>query len=94
MRRSHPGAAAKVFGVLAGKRVNIDMISTSPIKIPCVIDWDRVEDAVQVLRSAFELSGEDTIAGKEPFRASWRHRRQRGATDRAGGSSPTREHAW
>ncbi len=36
--RSHPGVAAKVFGVLADEGVNIDMISTSPIKISCVID--------------------------------------------------------
>ena len=39
--RSHPGVAAKVFGVLASEGVNIDMISTSPIKISCVIDRDR-----------------------------------------------------
>jgi aspartate kinase len=67
--RSHPGVAAKVFGVLAGEGVNIDMISTSPIKISCVIDRDRVEQAVQVLHSAFELSGEGTIAEEEPFGA-------------------------
>ena len=68
--RSHPGVAAKVFGVLAGEGVNIDMISTSPIKISCVIERDRVERAVQALHSAFELSGEGTIADEEPFRAS------------------------
>jgi aspartate kinase len=60
--RSHPGVAAKVFGVLANEGVNIDMISTSPIKISCVIDLDRVEHAVQLLHSAFELSGEGTVA--------------------------------
>ena len=65
--RSHPGVAAKVFGVLAGEGVNIDMISTSPIKISCVIDRDRVERAVQALHSAFELSGEDTVRVEEPF---------------------------
>ncbi len=68
--RSHPGVAAKVFGVLAREGVNIDMISTSPIKISCVIERDRVESAVQALHSAFELSGEGTIAVEEPFRAS------------------------
>ncbi|MCW3069351.1 MAG: aspartate kinase [Solirubrobacterales bacterium] len=67
--RSHPGVAAKVFGVLAGEGVNIDMISTSPIKISCVIDLDRVEQAVQLLHSAFELSGEGTVAEEHPFRA-------------------------
>jgi len=65
--RSHPGVAAKVFGVLAAEGVNIDMISTSPIKISCVIDRDRVERAVQALHSAFGLSGEDTVGVEEPF---------------------------
>ena len=60
--RSHPGVAAKVFGVLAEEGVNIDMISTSPIKISCVIDVERVPNAVRALHSAFELSGEDTVA--------------------------------
>jgi aspartate kinase len=67
--RSHPGVAAKVFGVLAEEGVNIDMISTSPIKISCVIDVDRVESAVQALHSAFAL-GEGTVAVEEPTRAS------------------------
>jgi aspartate kinase len=67
--RSHPGVAAKVFGVLAREGVNIDMISTSPIKISCVIARNRVERAVQVLHSAFELSGSDTIGEEEPFKA-------------------------
>jgi aspartate kinase len=67
--RSHPGVAAKVFGVLAEERVNIDMISTSPIKISCVIDVERVESAVRALHSAFGLAGEGTIAVEEPFRA-------------------------
>jgi len=67
--RSHPGVAAKVFGVLAGEGVNIEMISTSPIKISCVIDRERVSDAVQALHNAFELAGEGTIAQEEPFRS-------------------------
>jgi aspartate kinase len=63
--RSHPGVAAKVFGVLAGEGVNIDMISTSPIKISCVIERDRVERAVQALHSAFQLEGPGTVAEEE-----------------------------
>ena len=59
--RSHPGVAARVFAVLAGEGVNIDMISTSPIKISCVIARDRVDRAVQALHSAFELSGPGTV---------------------------------
>jgi aspartate kinase len=68
--RSHPGVAAKVFTVLADEGVNIDMISTSPIKISCVIDKDRVPQAVQALHGAFELAGEGTIAEEEPFRGA------------------------
>jgi aspartate kinase len=67
--RSNPGVAARVFGVLADEGVNIDMISTSPIKISCVIARDRVEQAVRALHSAFELSGPDTIKEEEPFGA-------------------------
>jgi aspartate kinase len=67
--RSHPGVAAKVFDVLAREGVNIDMISTSPIKISCVIGRERVERAVQILHSAFGLAGEGTVAVEEPFGA-------------------------
>jgi aspartate kinase len=67
--RSHPGVAAKVFAVLAGEGINIDMISTSPIKISCVIDRDRVPDAVRALHGAFGLEGEGTVAVEEPVRA-------------------------
>jgi aspartate kinase len=67
--RSHPGVAAKVFDVLAREGVNIELIATSPIKISCVIDRDRVPQAVQLLHSAFELSGPGTIDEEEPFTA-------------------------
>lgn len=65
--RSHPGVAAKVFAVLAQEGVNIEMISTSPIKISCVIDPQQVDLAVRALHSAFELSGEGSISVEEPF---------------------------
>jgi aspartate kinase len=64
--RSHPGVAAKVFEVLGGEAINIEMISTSPIKISCVISADRVPDAVRVLHQAFEL-GEDAVAPEDPM---------------------------
>ncbi|MFI5005493.1 MAG: aspartate kinase [Solirubrobacterales bacterium] len=66
--RSHPGVAAKVFKVLAAEDLNIDMISTSPIKISCIIPRERVESVVRALHAAFELSGPDTIRAEEPFR--------------------------
>ncbi|MGB0871891.1 MAG: aspartate kinase [Solirubrobacterales bacterium] len=53
--RSHPGVAAKVFTVLGQQGINLEMISTSPIKISCVIDGERVADAVKALHDAFEL---------------------------------------
>ena len=57
--RSHPGVAAKVFQTLGEKEINIEMISTSPIKISCVIAADRVPDAVRALHDAFELGKEE-----------------------------------
>jgi aspartate kinase len=53
--RSHPGVAAKVFQTLADEEINIQMISTSPIKISCVIGADDVPQAVQALHEAFDL---------------------------------------
>ncbi len=66
--RTHPGVAAKVFGTLAQEGINIEMISTSPIKISCVIDREHTERAVQALHAAFEL-GPGTIGTEEPFGA-------------------------
>jgi aspartate kinase len=54
--RSHPGVAAQVFETLAAREINIEMISTSPIKISCVIRSDSVPEAVQALHEAFQLS--------------------------------------
>jgi aspartate kinase len=64
--RSHPGVAAKVFEVLGGEGINIEMISTSPIKISCVISADRVPDAVRALHQAFDL-GADAIKPEDPM---------------------------
>jgi aspartate kinase len=67
--RSHPGVAAKVFAVLAGEDVNIEMISTSPIRISCVIPREHVDSVVQALHSAFGLSGPETIVSEQTFAA-------------------------
>ena len=53
--RSHPGVAARMFRTLADEKVNIRLISTSPIKISCMVRRDEVERAVQALHAAFEL---------------------------------------
>jgi aspartate kinase len=56
--RSHSGIASKLFKALADEGINIMMISTSEIKVSCVIDSKYTELAVRVLHEAFELSGE------------------------------------
>ena len=53
--KSHPGVAATVFSALAGAGINVEMISTSTIRISCVVKEEHVEDAVRVLHAAFEL---------------------------------------
>jgi aspartate kinase len=65
--KSHPGVAAKVFSTLGDEGINIHMISTSPIRISCVVANERVPDAVRALHGAFELSGPDTIRPEQPF---------------------------
>jgi aspartate kinase len=64
--KSHPGVAAKVFSTLGTEQINIEMISTSPIKISCVIRGDKVPQAVRALHSAFDL-GEGEIKPERPF---------------------------
>jgi aspartate kinase len=56
--RDTPGYAARMFGVLAERSINIDMITTSGIGITCVIEEDAVSDAVRALHAAFELDQE------------------------------------
>jgi aspartate kinase len=63
--RSHPGVAAKVFSTLADEGINIEMISTSPIKISCVIRAEAVPQAVRALHDAFGLEG--AAVQHEPF---------------------------
>jgi aspartate kinase len=53
--RSSPGVAAMMFKTLADLGINLDMISTSPIKISAVIAKSRVDEAVRVLHDVFEL---------------------------------------
>jgi len=56
--KTHPGIAAKMFEVLAAEGVNIEMISTSTIRISCVVGEDDVERAVRALHAAFGLDKE------------------------------------
>ena len=51
--RSHPGVAAKMFETLAQAGINIDMISTSEIKVSVTVDLAKGEDAMRVVHAAF-----------------------------------------
>ncbi len=56
--KSHSGVAAKMFSTLANENINIRLISTSEIRISCVIEEKYSELAVRVLHSAFGLDKE------------------------------------
>jgi aspartate kinase len=59
--KSHPGVAAKTFTVLGDAGVNIEMISTSPIKISCVVREEHVQMAVKQLHTAFGLGADSVL---------------------------------
>ena len=54
-----PGYASRMFRVLADGSVNIDMITTSEIRISCIISEDQAEDAVRLLHRGFQLDEEN-----------------------------------
>jgi aspartate kinase len=54
--RSHPGVSATMFETLAEAGINIEMISTSSIRLSCVVRAESVEEAVRLLHAAFELA--------------------------------------
>jgi len=64
--KTYPGIAARMFEVLAENEINIEMISTSSIKISCVIRTNQVETAVKALHSAFKLH-EGMVSREEIF---------------------------
>lgn len=60
--RSHPGITAKFFSALASAGVNIEMISTSEIRISVVVDETQVDDAVRATHTAFDLDADEVEA--------------------------------
>jgi aspartate kinase len=60
--RSHPGITAKFFSALASAGVNIEMISTSEIRISVVVDEAQVDEAVSATHTAFELDAHEVEA--------------------------------
>jgi aspartate kinase len=57
--RSHSGVATKMFTILSNEGINIEMISTSEIKISCVIQEKYGELAVRALHTGFGLDAEE-----------------------------------
>ena len=60
--KSHPGVSATFFSALAEARVNIEMISTSEIRISVVVDQNDVDAAVAAVHKAFDLDGDEVEA--------------------------------
>ncbi len=60
--RSHPGITARFFAALASAGVNIEMISTSEIRISVIVDETQVDAAVQATHTAFELDADEVEA--------------------------------
>ena len=67
--KSHPGVAADMFEALADAGVNIEMISTSPIRMSCVIREEQVQQAVQAVHERFRLSDEVVLRAEHPDNA-------------------------
>jgi aspartate kinase len=61
--KSHPGVAADMFDALADEGINIEMISTSSIRISCVIREADAERAVRAVHARFGLGDEPAAAG-------------------------------
>ena len=57
--RTNPGVSAKLFTALSEAGINIEMISTSEIRISVVTRADTVNEAVRAVHHAFDLDGED-----------------------------------
>jgi aspartate kinase len=63
--RTHSGVASRMFSALARAGINIQMISTSEIKISCVVGEDEVEKAVRVLHNEFKPGEEEQVEIRE-----------------------------
>ena len=59
--QSAPGYAARMFRTLSDAGINIEIISTSEIRITCIVPEERLADAVRALHKAFELETAETL---------------------------------
>ncbi|MDQ3661161.1 MAG: ACT domain-containing protein, partial [Actinomycetota bacterium] len=76
--KSHPGVAADMFDVLSELGINIDIISTSSIRISCVVAAAEVERAVRGIHDRFELAEDAILREKHPVTATDQIRAVRG----------------
>jgi aspartate kinase len=68
--KSHPGVAADMFDALAEAGVNIEIISTSSIRVSCVIRRTDMEEAVRAVHRKFELPAEAVVREQHPLTAT------------------------
>jgi aspartate kinase len=61
--KSHPGVAADMFDALAEAGINIEVISTSSIRVSCVVRAAQVEDAVRAVHERFRSFAEERVVG-------------------------------
>jgi aspartate kinase len=66
--KAHPGVAAEMFDAMAASGVNIEMISTSAIRVSCVVREEQVEAAVRAIHDRFRLSEEVVYRAQHPER--------------------------
>ena len=59
--KSHPGVAADMFEALAEAGINIEIISTSSIRVSCVVRAGEVERAVQAVHDKFRIYAEERV---------------------------------
>ena len=57
--KSHPGVSAKLFGALRDAGINIEMISTSEIRVSVITRADQLDDAVRAVHTAFGLDSDE-----------------------------------
>ena len=68
--KTHPGVAADLFGALADAGINIEIISTSSIRVSCVVRASEVERAVRAIHDRFQLSKEVIVREMHPATAT------------------------
>ncbi len=68
--KTHPGVAADMFDALADAGINIEIISTSSIRVSCVVRATEVDDAVKAIHDRFELSKEALLREEHPETAT------------------------